>query len=119
MKRSPTASVLLPNGREWADGSSAIVSDSSHITPRNPSACAGDRSVSSRRTAQLAASGRAKQTSVELIDPKIVQFKDRVVGSAGDSLLLEFASPVDAVQCAMETHEQLTSRNLHLPETRR
>jgi adenylate cyclase len=40
---------------------------------------------------------------VELIDPKIVQFKGRVVGSAGDSLLVEFASAVDALQCAMET----------------
>ena len=56
---------------------------------------------------------------VELIDPKIVQFKGRVVGSAGDSLLVEFASAVDAVQCAMETQEQLTSRTLDLPETRR
>ena len=56
---------------------------------------------------------------VELIDPKIVQFKGRVVGSAGDSLLVEFASAVDAVQCAMETQEQLTSRNLDLPEARR
>src|SRR5262245_772515 len=56
---------------------------------------------------------------VELIDPKIVQFKGRVVGSAGDSLLVEFASAVDAVQCGMETQEQLTSRNLDLPEAQR
>jgi adenylate cyclase len=32
---------------------------------------------------------------IELVDPKIVQFKGRVVGSAGDSLLVEFASPVE------------------------
>ena len=54
---------------------------------------------------------------VELIDPKIDQFKG--YGTAGDSLLVEFASAVDAVQCAMETQEQLTSRNLDLPEVRR
>jgi adenylate cyclase len=36
---------------------------------------------------------------IELVDPKIIQFKGRVVGSAGDSLLVEFANPVRC--CAM------------------
>jgi len=55
----------------------------------------------------------------ELIDPKIAQFKGRVVGSAGDSLLVEFASAVDAVQCAIETQDGIASRNAEWPENRR
>jgi TolB-like protein/Tfp pilus assembly protein PilF len=55
----------------------------------------------------------------ELIDPKIAQFKGRVVGTAGDSLLVEFASAVDAVQCAVEVQERLAARNAELPENRR
>ncbi len=55
----------------------------------------------------------------ELIDPKLAQFKGRVVGTAGDSLLVEFASAVDAVQCAVETQERIASFNAGLPEDRR
>jgi TolB-like protein/Flp pilus assembly protein TadD len=55
----------------------------------------------------------------ELIDPKIGQFKGQVVGTAGDSLLVEFASAVDAVQCAVETQEQIAFRNAELPEDHR
>jgi TolB-like protein/Flp pilus assembly protein TadD len=52
----------------------------------------------------------------ELIDPKIAQFKGQVVGTAGDSLLVAFASAVDAVQCAIETQERIASRNTEWPE---
>ena len=55
----------------------------------------------------------------EVIDPKIAQFKGRLVGTAGDSLLVEFPSAVDAVQCAVETQERIASRNANLPEERR
>jgi adenylate cyclase len=55
----------------------------------------------------------------ELIDPKIAQFKGRVVGTAGDSVLVEFASAVDAVQCAVEMQERLAARNAEYPDDRR
>ncbi|MEX2648890.1 MAG: adenylate/guanylate cyclase domain-containing protein [Alphaproteobacteria bacterium] len=55
----------------------------------------------------------------ELLDPKIAQFEGRVVGSAGDSLLVEFASAVDAVQCAVEAQERLSAWNSDLPDDRR
>ncbi|MEX2649577.1 MAG: adenylate/guanylate cyclase domain-containing protein [Alphaproteobacteria bacterium] len=55
----------------------------------------------------------------ELIEPKIEQYGGRLVGSAGDSLLVEFASAVDAVQCAVETQERLAERNANLPDDRR
>ncbi len=55
----------------------------------------------------------------ELLDPKIAQFKGRIVGSAGDSLLVEFGSAVDAVQCAVEAQERIAARNADIPEDRR
>ena len=55
----------------------------------------------------------------EVIEPKITQFRGRIVGSAGDSLLVEFASAVSAVQCAVEAQERLADQNANLPEDRR
>ena len=37
-----------------------------------------------------------------VIDPKIQQHHGRIVKSTGDGLLVEFASPVEAVRCAVE-----------------
>jgi len=38
----------------------------------------------------------------EVIDELIVGHHGRVFGSAGDSVIAEFASPVEAVRCAVE-----------------
>ena len=47
------------------------------------------------------------------------KFNGRVVSVAGDNLLAEFASVVDAVQCALEIQQTLKARNEELPEDRR
>jgi len=47
------------------------------------------------------------------------KFDGRVVDSAGDCLLAEFASVVDAVHCALEIQQGLQSRNGDLPEGRK
>jgi class 3 adenylate cyclase len=62
---------------------------------------------------------RLKRLRAEVIEPKIAQFHGRIVGSAGDSLLVEFASAVNAVQCAVEAQEALADRNANLPVDRR
>lgn len=45
--------------------------------------------------------------------------RGRVVDSPGDNLLAEFASVVDAVQCAVSIQQELKKRNNLLPENRR
>jgi len=49
----------------------------------------------------------------------IKQHRGRVVDSPGDNLLAEFASVVDAVQCAVATQKELQARNTELPEIRK
>ncbi len=55
----------------------------------------------------------------KVISDLIEQFRGRVVDSPGDNLLAEFASVVDAVQCAVEIHDVIRAKNEELPEDRR
>jgi adenylate cyclase len=55
----------------------------------------------------------------ETMGSLLQQHRGRVVGTAGDSMLAEFASVVDAVQCAVEIQQVLRAKNAVLPETRR
>lgn len=55
----------------------------------------------------------------ELIDPKIAEHGGRIANTAGDSLLLEFPSVVDALRCAIEVQEGMQERNAEVPQDRR
>jgi len=55
----------------------------------------------------------------ELYDPKIKEHRGRVVKTTGDGLLLEFASVVDAVRCAVEVQRAMAERNVDVPPDRR
>jgi len=52
----------------------------------------------------------------EVITGLIQHHRGRAVGSAGDSVLAEFVSVVDAVRCAVGIQEELKDRNRELPE---
>jgi len=54
-----------------------------------------------------------------IMENLIQQYSGRVVDSPGDNLLAEFASVVDAVNCAVEIQQDLDERNAELPENRR
>ncbi len=51
----------------------------------------------------------------ELIDPKIAEHRGRIVKTTGDGVLVEFASVVDAVQCAVEIQRAMAQRNADVP----
>jgi adenylate cyclase len=54
----------------------------------------------------------------QIISDLVKLHRGRVVDSPGDNLLAEFASVVDAVQCAVATQKELQARNAELPENR-
>jgi adenylate cyclase len=54
----------------------------------------------------------------ELGDPKIKEHRGRIVKTTGDGLLIEFASVVDAVRCAVETQREMATRNAGIPPER-
>ena len=55
----------------------------------------------------------------EVMTNLIQHHHGRVVDAPGDNLLAEFASVVDAVECAVEIQKELKTRNAELPENRR
>src|SRR5713101_8233192 len=62
---------------------------------------------------------RTLQAYREVTDSLIQQHRGRFVGSAGDSVLAEFASVVDAVQCAVAIQHELKRRNAEVPAQHR
>ncbi|MFQ5953505.1 MAG: adenylate/guanylate cyclase domain-containing protein [Kiloniellales bacterium] len=48
-----------------------------------------------------------------IIDSVIAEYHGRIFGSAGDSVLAEFQSPVQAVWCATEFQKLIAERNAH------
>ena len=55
----------------------------------------------------------------EFVNPKIAEHYGRIVRAAGDSLLLEFASPTEAIQCAVELQRGMMDRNIGAALNRR
>ena len=55
----------------------------------------------------------------EVMDRLIDQYRGRIANTAGDSVLAEFPSAVDAVQCAAEAQARLARANESLPVDRR
>ena len=55
----------------------------------------------------------------ELIEPKIAEHQGRLVKTTGDGVLVEFASPVRALRCAIDVQHGMAKRNADIPEGKR
>jgi class 3 adenylate cyclase len=53
-----------------------------------------------------------------VLDGLIATYGGRIANTAGDSVLAEFGSAVDAVRCAMEAQDALAKANSTIPEAR-
>ncbi|HEV2546810.1 MAG TPA: adenylate/guanylate cyclase domain-containing protein [Stellaceae bacterium] len=62
---------------------------------------------------------RLKALRRELIDPTIASHGGRIVKTTGDGILIEFASVVDAVRCAVEMQRGMASRSGDIPSEKR
>jgi len=62
---------------------------------------------------------RLKAHRRALVDPKIGEHRGRIVKTTGDGMLVEFASVVDALRCAVEVQRGMIERNAELPQEKR
>jgi class 3 adenylate cyclase/pimeloyl-ACP methyl ester carboxylesterase len=68
---------------------------------------------------ELGTLAKLKAHRKELVDPMIAGHHGRMVKTTGDGALVEFASVVDAVGCAVAIQRGMVSRNAHLSEDKR
>jgi class 3 adenylate cyclase/pimeloyl-ACP methyl ester carboxylesterase len=54
-----------------------------------------------------------------VIDPKISAHRGRIVKNTGDGALVEFASAIEAVRCAIDIQRAMAKRNADIPQGRR
>jgi adenylate cyclase len=62
---------------------------------------------------------RLKALRKELIEPLIAEYRGRTVKLVGDGALVEFASAVDAVECAVAIQKRVAEREAGEPDDRR
>jgi class 3 adenylate cyclase len=55
----------------------------------------------------------------DLINPKIIEHKGRIVKTTGDGILIEFPSVVDALRCATEVQLGMIERNVDVAREKR
>src|SRR5215469_13015154 len=55
----------------------------------------------------------------EILEPLVVKYHARIVKVMGDGVLIEFASAVNAVACAVELQDSMKAANADLPEDRK
>jgi len=62
---------------------------------------------------------RLRSIRAEVIDPAIAAHRGRLVKTTGDGFLVEFASVVDALRCAVEVQREIADRGVDGPADRR
>jgi adenylate cyclase len=51
-----------------------------------------------------------------VVDPTIATYRGRLVKTTGDGMLVEFASAVDAVRCAVDIQQAMSGQNADVPQ---
>jgi TolB-like protein/class 3 adenylate cyclase/Tfp pilus assembly protein PilF len=62
---------------------------------------------------------RLKAVRKSLVDPSIATHRGRIVKTTGDGMLVEFASAVDAVRCAIEVQRGMVEQNAAVRQAER
>jgi len=62
---------------------------------------------------------RALRGSRAIVDRLIAEHRGRIFTTAGDSVLADFPSAVDAVECALEVQQAIAQENVQRPEGER
>ena len=62
---------------------------------------------------------RALRSCRQAIEPLVADHQGRIFGSAGDSIVAEFSSPVEAVRCAADIQQAIETMGTELAEERR
>ena len=70
-------------------------------------------------TDEVGTLARLRTHRAELLDPAIEMHRGYIANTAGDSILAEFGSVVDAVTCAVEIQRGMVERNADIPPDRR
>ena len=63
--------------------------------------------------------GRLRELLRDVVEPSVDRYRGRIVKTTGDGLIAEFASAVNAVQCAVDIQHGMTAANSELPEAHR
>src|SRR5271169_2272114 len=104
------------------DGGGPLQSDSSDSIQRRLAAILAADIVGYSRLMsvdEVGTLGALKAHRRTLIDPAIATHHGRIVKTTGDGALVEFASVVDAVGCAVVIQRGMVSRNAGVPEANR
>lgn len=59
---------------------------------------------------------RLKTARKAIVDPAMASYRGRIVKTTGDGMLVEFASAVDAVRCAVEIQRGMAGYNANIPQ---
>jgi adenylate cyclase len=97
------------------------VSDQTPVQRRLTAILAGDVAGYSRLMGvdEVGTLNALKAIRRELADSAIAAHYGRVVKTAGDGILIEFPSVVDAVACAVVIQDGMAARNVDVPEDKR
>jgi class 3 adenylate cyclase len=60
-----------------------------------------------------------KQRRKDILDPLVAQHRGRIVKVMGDGVLVEFASAVHAVECAIDLQRKMATAGMADPEHRK